>query len=159
MKEKINLVLNMMINILLVVVLCATTYVVITRQDAALKVYVVVSESMAPSLEVGDVIFTWHVSPKHIHVNDIVTYKESNLSITHRVYAKQEEGLITKGDANNVTDGLIKYEQVVGKVIIVLPKIGYLFQYFTAKQIGRFILVLGCIYVLILYKKMSRWNS
>lgn len=155
MKRKINLVIDIMLNMLLIVVLCATTYVVVARKDASLKVYVVVSESMTPSLKVGDVIFTWHFEPQHIHVNDIVTYKESNLTITHRVYAKQETGLITKGDANNVTDGLVKYEQVVGKVIFVLPKIGYLFQYFTVKQMGFFILGLACIYVLILYKKVS----
>lgn len=156
MKKKLSLIADGILNIILIVVLLATSYVLLAKQDASLKVYVVASESMMPSLKVGDIIFTWQVHPENIHVNDIVTYKKAGLTITHRVYAKKDADLITKGDANNVTDGLIKYEQVVGKVIIVLPKIGYVFQYFTVKQIGIFIIGLISIYVFILYKKVSK---
>lgn len=156
MKKKLSLIADGILNIILIVVLLATSYVLVAKQDASLKVYVVASESMVPSLKVGDIIFTWHVHPKNIHVNNIITYNKAGLTITHRVYEKKDEGLITKGDANNVTDGLIKYEQVVGKVLIVLPKIGYLFQYFTVKQIGIFIMGLMFIYVFILYRRVSK---
>lgn len=155
MEKKISLIVDDILTILLIVVLLATSYIVVAKQDALLKVYVVVSESMTPSLKVGDIIFTWYVHPESIHVNDIITYKNSGVTITHRVYAKKNDGFITKGDANNVTDGLIKYEQVTGKVIIVLPKIGYIFHYFTVKQIVIFIVGLICMYVFILYKRVS----
>ena len=58
-------------------------------------------------------------------VGDIVTYQTGGTPVTHRIVSENEKGYRTKGDANNTDDGTdIPKEDVVGKVVLVLPKIG-----------------------------------
>ena len=46
--------------------------------------------------------------------------------VTHRIVEKSEEGYHTKGDANEEEDaGIVSEEQVIGKVIAVLPWLGF----------------------------------
>ena len=51
-------------------------------------------------------------------------YKEENSFITHRVIKIDGQDLITRGDANNSEDKPIKSDQILGKVIYIIPKIG-----------------------------------
>ena len=82
----------------------------------------VASGSMSPTLEIGDVIFIKVTN--EINENDIILYKEGNFFITHRLIKKEQDTLIAKGDANNSEDKPIKSEQVLGKVELIVPKIG-----------------------------------
>ena len=45
--------------------------------------------------------------------------------MTHRIISENKKGYRTKGDANNTDDGTdIPKGEVVGKVVLVIPKIG-----------------------------------
>jgi len=72
---------------------------------------------------------------------DIITYKTSlDTLVTHRVVGiSNENGELkfkTKGDANNVEDrGLISGNDIAGKYILRLPKLGY-FSDLMVKPIG-----------------------
>lgn len=57
-------------------------------------------------------------------VGDIVTYKNGNDFITHRIVSIEDDYVITKGDNNNVNDNPIDKKLVVGKVIKILPRVG-----------------------------------
>ena len=58
-------------------------------------------------------------------VGDIVMYQTGGTPVTHRIISENEKGYRTKGDANNTDDGTdIPKEDVVGKVVLVIPKIG-----------------------------------
>ena len=77
---------------------------------------------MKPSISPSDVIIV--KSDKNPHVNDIITYKKKNDFITHRVVEKSGNNYITKGDANNTKDAAITNDDIVGRVVHVLPKFG-----------------------------------
>lgn len=91
--------------------------------------YIILSGSMEPELKIEDVVIVY----KYIDIKeqDIITFKSNNVLTTHRVIEiKESDGskkYITKGDNNNVKDSEeITKEQIVGKVIYTIPKIGYI---------------------------------
>ena len=51
-----------------------------------------------------------------IEVGDIIIFYYDGL-VVHRVIGKCEDGFITKGDNNWVSDGCIPYERIIGKVV------------------------------------------
>lgn len=94
---------------------------------------VIYSGSMQPAIGVGDVVIISEVQVDMIQEGDIIQYRSKNISIpiVHRVYEIYEEGntrlFITKGDANNAPDtNPIVSDQISGKAIFTLPKIGWI---------------------------------
>ncbi len=86
---------------------------------------VVLTGSMSGSIEPNDIVFT-HKQDSYT-VGDIITFDSEGSSVTHRIIAADGEGYRTKGDANNTADAqAVKQSAVIGKVIIVIPKIGAL---------------------------------
>lgn len=97
-----------------------------------IKFMTVLSGSMQPNIEVGDLAVIKPIVPKNIKKGDVITYRlTDNIFITHRVidviHDNDEYLFITKGDANNVEDDeKINSSQLVGKVFLVIPNGGYL---------------------------------
>lgn len=84
---------------------------------------IVMSGSMSDDIEVNDFIITR--KSQNYEVGDIITFESYGQLVTHRIVEKEDIGFITKGDANNTIDSdFVKYEDIVGKVIYVIPKIG-----------------------------------
>ena len=81
----------------------------------------VATGSMSGTIEIGDIVIVQLT--KDINENDIIVYQKDNSFITHRLIHKQDENLITKGDANNVQDEGITIDSVIGKVIKIIPQI------------------------------------
>ena len=81
------------------------------------------SDSMSPTLEKGDLFFINPLSKGD--VNDIIVFRMNNEWTVHRIYAKDSEGYITKGDKNVATDQQegknpeIPKDAVIGKVITI----------------------------------------
>ena len=110
-----------------------------TSPDKALsgyRYYTVLTGSMSPTYNVGDMIFVQLKDPADINVGDVITFnpsKDSDAYLTHRVTEKIENyegsGVIcfrTQGDANDVQDSfLIDGERVIGTVNFGIPWIGY----------------------------------
>lgn len=120
--------------------------------------YVIVSNSMEPIIKVKDAIIIKRVDIDEIEVGDVVTYKALDpayygILITHRVVdIKTENGetiYITKGDHNPTIDRTpVAASQIHGKVIMRVPKIGYI-QYFLATAYGWIIaIVIPCVGVI-----------
>ncbi|MFW5780075.1 MAG: signal peptidase I [Bacillota bacterium] len=105
---------------------------------------VVVSGSMSGSIEVGDYIII--KESKSYEKDDVVTFTKDNMLITHRIIEVTEEGYITKGDANTVDDGEIYFEQIEGKVVLIIPKIGLVVKHIMTPY-GIFI----CIIVILVF--------
>ena len=84
---------------------------------------VVLTGSMSGTIEPDDFIITRKQSD--YTVGDIVMYQTGGTPVTHRIISENEKGYRTKGDANNTDDGTERpKEDVVGKVVLVIPKIG-----------------------------------
>jgi signal peptidase I len=65
------------------------------------NLYVVRSESMVPTINMGDIIITGPVKD-NMEAGQIITYERNKELITHRIYSLGETTLTTKGD--NVED-------------------------------------------------------
>lgn len=85
-------------------------------------IFEVASGSMAPTINVGDIVLV--KLTKDINQNDIITYKENNYFITHRVIKKDNDKIIAKGDYNDSIDKDVNLNDVLGKVIKIIPGIG-----------------------------------
>lgn len=103
----------------------------------------VATGSMSDTINIGDVVVT--KITKDVSENDVIVYEEQNNFITHRLIEKKENELITKGDANNSEDKPIKVEQVLGKVIYVVPKVGFLKKILMSPQI-----IVGIVFLVII---------
>ncbi len=105
-----------------------------------IRYYTVLTGSMEPAYNVGDMIFVQIKDADDINVNDVITFnpsKDSEAYLTHRVIEKYENyqgtGVTcfrTKGDANNSEDSfLIESDRVIGTVQFGIPKLGYIVRF------------------------------
>lgn len=85
---------------------------------------VVLSGSMEPELSVGDLLIV--VSCDSYELRDVIVYQDGQTAITHRIVSISDNGIVTRGDANNVDDDPITFEQIKGKVAFSIPFVGYL---------------------------------
>lgn len=119
-----------------------------------ISIYTIVSPSMTPNINVYDVVI--NIKPEHpdeIEIGDIITYKSTaatseGMTITHRVIAKEQlpDGtyeFLTQGDNNTEPDSVyVTFNNIIGKEIITIPKVGYI-QFLIANQKGwLFILII-----------------
>ncbi|NLU46617.1 MAG: signal peptidase I [Syntrophomonadaceae bacterium] len=91
---------------------------------------VIVSGSMLPVIQIGDVVIVKKIPAEQVQVGDIIQFKTENIRVAHRVIDIREENhqkvLITKGDNNQAVDSdPVLPEQVVGRVVAIIPKIGW----------------------------------
>ncbi len=90
---------------------------------------IIASESMAPTLNPGDITFVVTTSPGTVRIGDIIQYQTQDMMLIHRVIAIQESGgylwFTTKGDANTGPDDPISQRQVIGKAVFTIPEVGW----------------------------------
>lgn len=75
----------------------------------------IISGSMSPTIEKGDMIIV--KLDTEYNVGDIISFKDNDSVITHRIVEKNDNYYVTKGDANNTTDNPIKENQIIGKTV------------------------------------------
>jgi len=94
---------------------------------------VIASGSMRPTLDVGDIAITVQTPAKAIKIGDIIQYQTAQEPTIHRVIDKYEAGgttwFVTQGDANNAPDNPVNERQVMGKVVLTIPKLGWVSIY------------------------------
>ncbi|MEM2866803.1 MAG: signal peptidase I [Candidatus Hadarchaeales archaeon] len=96
-----------------------------------LRVTTVLSGSMSPSLEVGDVVVVREVSPSSVGPGDVIQFGREGEAVIHRVVEVRQEGgnwfFITKGDANSSPDPTpVSSSQLMGKMVLQIPKVGWI---------------------------------
>ena len=77
----------------------------------------ILTGSMENHIKIDDVVIV-HITDK-VKEGDVISYKSGNSIVTHRIVEEKEDGYITKGDNNNVDDGLIEKDKVIGKVVYI----------------------------------------
>ena len=98
------------------------------------KARVVLTESMQPLINPGDVVVTTPVSRKEPVVGDVVTYIAKRFdgspvgTFTHRIIdGDKKTGFVVKGDNNPAPDvQRPKYEDIAGVLLFTIPFIGTL---------------------------------
>jgi signal peptidase len=108
--------------------------------------FIVISQSMHPTLEIGDMVFVQNVPYDSIKIGDVVVFNTPNVvgtgctdfTVVHRVVNTANGGLITQGD-NRFTNPSpdepgtwppVPAPCVRGKVIFVIPYLGKISELF-----------------------------
>lgn len=117
---------------------------------------VVVSGSMSGSIEVNDIVIIREESS--YKVGDIISYESGDSLVTHRITAQKDGKFITKGDANNTADRMpVHAEQIMGRVIYVIPKLGAVISFFSSPA-GMGILFIAA-FLLIIIPSRKKHNT
>lgn len=97
--------------------------------------YTIVTASMEPSLPPGTLVVVKPTDPQDVRIGDVVTYQLKSGQpevVTHRVIGIQQPdrtggkvSFVTKGDANDTADPLVRSVQVRGTVWYSIPLIGW----------------------------------
>lgn len=124
------IIIILLYNIILVFISCLNKI-----EDVSLfgyKAYIITTDSMAPSINSGDVIIvkSTNEGEKDFQVGDVITFMQESKVITHRITNIEEESgkkiYTTKGDNNNLEDDKkVEIEQIEGKMVLTIPKIGF----------------------------------
>lgn len=103
------------------------------------------SGSMNPTFDVGSLCFI-HAEDDY-RLNDIVTFSADDVYITHRIACDNGDNTyITKGDGNDVVDSAtLEKENIKGKVIFTIPKMGYVMAILssTVGKVSILVLLIG----------------
>lgn len=133
MKAVLNKVFSILLNIMITIVVVCLIFAVynFVQLEVLKKDYVnyfgytyfsTISGSMEDTINIDDYVIVKITDD--VKVDDIVTFKDDNMIITHRIVRVEEGKIVTKGDANNVEDKPISKEQVIGKVTYIARNIG-----------------------------------
>ncbi|ODQ80476.1 hypothetical protein BABINDRAFT_160756 [Babjeviella inositovora NRRL Y-12698] len=120
--------------------------------NAESPIVVVLTGSMEPAFQRGDLLFLWNRNARNA-VGDVVVYNIEGkpIPIVHRVLREhhndKKQFLLTKGDNNPVDDlGLYKRKQqyldkdkdIMGTVYGYMPRVGYVTILITENQYFKF---------------------
>ena len=131
------------------------------------QTYIVLSGSMNPEFNTGAMVFVKPTDSSALQAGDIITFRgdsgdSGDLTTTHRIIEVLLDGsFVTKGDANSVNDpNPISGEQVVGRVTLAVPYIGYVMDFARTKN-GLFVLVIipGALIIASELRKLYRYAA
>lgn len=136
-----------LIGLILVILLCLPLTL---PRLFGYQIYAITSGSMEPEIPTGSLIYVKSCSPQQLSTGDVaVFYTASDHAgadasvVTHRVVEnrRDEQELVTKGDANEANDPQpVSYGRVIGRVSCHIPRLGYVLPAFTSSG-GRLALV------------------
>lgn len=120
------------VNAILMVCLCTAIVlfgVIMAPRFFGIEPYTIETESMYPEMPAGSIAYVDHnVKPQSLEPGDIAlcVAGDNQVDVIHRVVSNDQEGqtLVTKGDANSETDGVIPYEAYQGKEVFHAPALG-----------------------------------
>ncbi len=141
------------ITTILVVIVVIIALLLVGARLFGLNVYTVISGSMVPTYNVGDLIYVKKVPAEEIEVGDPITFvlNEDLVVATHRVIEidKENKHFYTKGDANSIADASpVHFNNYIGKPIFKIPFLGYLSAW--AKEPPGMFIAIGIAIVLVL---------
>ena len=124
------------------------------------RIYAVQSGSMEPAIQTGSaVLVETKTGLNGIAVGDVICFEAANgTPVIHRAVRVAVEGIETKGDANNVTDGIsTTSSNYIGKVLLSIPAAGYILAVLSAAKTK--IILLTILAVLIVLTIVKKHNS
>lgn len=146
MKKALRIIGRVVTILILLFAICVMVFTIISvntvDRDAGIfgyKPFIVLSDSMKDTFEVGDIAVSRSVEPDTLQPGDIVTFRSIDPNnfgevVTHKIReVTTYEGapaFVTYGTTTNVNDTYpVPFEQVMGQYAFRLPKMGYFFQF------------------------------
>jgi signal peptidase I len=126
----------------------------------------VMSGSMEPTINTGDVVVARQISPLDARVGDVVSFRDPDrggLLVTHRVRSMSRSGdkvtFVTKGDANNSSERWrVGTEDKISRTMYRIPAVGRVLAFSHTRQ-GILMLVLLPLLALGALEIASIWRS
>lgn len=115
--------------------LCVLSLVI--SMTIGIRPYVVLSGSMEPTIHTGSMCFVnTNKNYKDVKEKDIIAFESaSGQMVTHRAINITEEGIETKGDNNDVSDGITTTEKnFKGLTLFSIPYLGYISKFIATKN-------------------------
>lgn len=135
--ERLRRALSVAGTVVIVAALLVTAVVAFPPIVGADESYVVLSGSMQPTIEAGDVVIVADTPPERIESGDVMAFDRiegDDKRTTHRVVEVVERDgdryFRTKGDANEEPDSsLVPADAAIGTVQFSIPAVGRLFSF------------------------------
>ena len=124
---------------------------------SAKHLYIVTSGSMVPTLRPGDVVYVSGASFGDLQVGDVISFDAPGLGevVTHRIVSIGPDGIVTKGDFNELPDGWrLHASDIRGEMTFRVPKVGLYLSDIRRSNLG-FLAVTAPLVVLVLIQSKS----
>lgn len=129
--------LTVILLILLIIVSFCFAQIKIFHQDyinfMGYTIFQVITGSMADTINVKDIVIV--KLTKDVKENDIITYRNGENFVTHRIIRIEDDQIITKGDANNTEDNPITRNDIVGKVVFIISNVAIWINVLKSPQV------------------------
>lgn len=148
MKKVFNYIKNILLTI--VFVICISF---LGLRAFGIQSSVVMSGSMEPTLPTGSVVFVdYRYDYNKLKIGDIVVFSANEgMDVIHRIVEQKPEGFITKGDNNDVQDGLtVTPSTFKGKELFHIPLVGYGIKMMMQYRIN--IIIIGLVIFYFIYQ-------
>ena len=155
MKLTLKKIWNITSTVLVVLIVLCAVFLMGSRL-MGYQVFTIISGSMEPEYNVGDLIYVKKVDPQDIKVGDDITFilNEDLVIATHRVVRIDAENqhFYTKGLANEIEDSdPVHFNNVTGVPKFSIAKLGYVSN-FIQNPPGTYITIgLGVLLILIVF--------
>ncbi|MGM9879124.1 MAG: signal peptidase I [Bacilli bacterium] len=125
--------------------------------DVKINFYTILTQSMYPTIKAGDVVITYKDDNNKYNAGDVITFisdQNGGITVTHRINevfdVNNSYSYKTKGDNNNAPDNeIISGDNVLGKVVMKIPKAGYIQQFLVSKTGWIVAVILPCLGIVI----------
>ena len=126
-----NVIKNIILDII-IVFLCITIVISVINKNKPTSFFgyyffTIMSGSMQPELKVNDSIIV--KQSNNYNVGDIVTYKNNNAYVTHRIIKVENDMITTQGDANTDADPAFNKSNILGKVVYKSKLLNFVVRY------------------------------
>jgi signal peptidase I len=109
---------------------------------AGVTPFTVLTGSMRPALDPGDVVLSRRSSPLDVRPGDVVTFHDPSRDgelVTHRVEGmRRRDGVmtfVTKGDANDVSERWsVPVDGTIGRAALRVPDVGHVLQWAGSRE-------------------------
>ena len=129
LKNVKNTVVNVIIFVLsIIAILVIWSFIQISVQGKeyanifGYSIFTTETRSMATTIEKGDIVIV-KIGEQTLQEKDIITYKNDNAIITHRIIKIEGDTITAKGDNNNTQDEPITKNDVIGKVVFIINNV------------------------------------
>lgn len=146
MKKVLHIAGNILTVLILIFALCMTAFTIISVRTLGgnanilgYKPYIVLSDSMRDTFQVGDISVSKAVDPATLEPGDIVTFTSIDPDhygevVTHKIREittyEGQPAFVTYGTTTGEDDAYpAPFDQVVGEYVFRVPKLGYFFQF------------------------------
>ena len=116
------------------------------------RIYRVISGSMQPALQIGDVIIIKEAD--NYAEKDIITYDNGLTTITHRIKSINGDEIITEGDANDAPDKPITRNRILGKYFFRISTFSVFSIMLTGKTI--YLIMMLVLFAIVLFAIIDR---